>query len=121
VNPFFHFQKTIIRMKKMFLFATVCCLILMASCGSPEYDSNPKNPSVGQRVDTTLQDIKTSSETAADNLRDAADTTKSDLKQAAQDVKNDMREAYHKTKKVARKGAEKVEEKTKEIDEDLKK
>ena len=107
-------------MKKYISFIAGTYLILLASCGSSEHNDNPKDPTVGQRVDTTLQDIKTTSEQAGDNLKDAADTTKSDIKEAANDVKDGVSDAYHATKKAVKKGTEKVEEKTKEVDKDLK-
>ncbi len=75
-------------MKKLALMIAGSALFLMASCNS-ETNNDPKDPTVGQRVDTTIQNVKSTTETAVNTISDAADTTRNDIKNAAKDVKND--------------------------------
>ncbi len=106
-------------MKKIPLMMVAGALFLMASCNS-ETNNDPKEPTIGQRVDTTIQDVKSTTETAVNTIGDAADTTRNDIKHAAKDVRNGVKDALHDTKKALKKGAENADEKTKELENELK-
>ncbi len=67
-------------------------------------------PTLGQKVDTAVADVKHATHEAKEDIKDAARSVKEDAKDMAKDVKEE-----------AKKGAEKVSNKAEKIKEDLKK
>lgn len=112
-------------MKKINVIITASLLFLFASCGT---DTKEQDETVGQHVDTAIHDVKTKTQETKEDMKDAGSDAKASMKEgandakegvkgAANDVKEGVNDAYHDTKKAA----EKVDEKAKDIKDDLKK
>lgn len=107
-------------MKKYISLLFAASFLTLASCGSSS-DNNEPDQTAGQRLDTTIHDVKETSEEGKQDIKNAASDTKDAVKDAAHDVKEGVSDAYQDTKDAVKKGAKKVDEKAKEVKEDMKK
>jgi gas vesicle protein len=107
-------------MKKYTFLWIAASFLMVVSCGSSS-DNNEPDQTAGQKLDTAIHDVKETSEQGKQDIKNAASDTKDAVKDAANDVKEGVNDAYHDTKDAVKKGAKKVDEKAKEMKEDVKK
>lgn len=109
-------------MKFTFPMIAAGLLLCLNSCS----DSSENNvdvqqePTAGQRLDTAIHDVRETSEEGRQDMKENTAEAKDGVKEAANDVKEGVNNAYHDTKDAVKKGAKKVDEKAKEVKQDIK-
>lgn len=108
-------------MKFTFPLIAAGLFLCLSSCGnSSDNDVDMQEPTAGQRLDTAIHDVKETSEEGKQDIKENTGEAKDAVKDAANDVKEGVSDAYHDTKDAVKKGAKKVDEKAKEVKEDMK-